>query len=81
MTVRLANKTIIITGSCTGIGRAIARRCAQEGANVVVNGLEQELGEQLIKELGPSRSVLFIRDITLPTAPEELINLAESIVW
>jgi NAD(P)-dependent dehydrogenase (short-subunit alcohol dehydrogenase family) len=32
----LANKVAIVTGSRTGIGRAIAERCAAEGACVVL---------------------------------------------
>ncbi|MFM9194860.1 MAG: SDR family NAD(P)-dependent oxidoreductase, partial [Planctomycetia bacterium] len=32
---RLSGKVVIVTGSATGIGRAIARRCAAEGAHVV----------------------------------------------
>lgn len=32
----LKNKTIVITGATRGIGKAIALRCAQEGANIVV---------------------------------------------
>ena len=33
--MRLENKVIIITGSCTGIGKSIAERCVTEGARVV----------------------------------------------
>ncbi len=33
---KLNNKTIFITGASRGIGRAIALRCAQDGANVVI---------------------------------------------
>ena len=36
--MRLQNKVIIITGSCTGIGKAIAKRCVAEGARVVIHG-------------------------------------------
>ncbi|TGQ17298.1 glucose 1-dehydrogenase [Mesorhizobium sp. M2E.F.Ca.ET.219.01.1.1] len=32
----LANKTAIVTGASSGIGRAIALKCAAEGANIVV---------------------------------------------
>ena len=34
---RLADKTAIVTGSSSGIGKAIAKRFAAEGANVVTN--------------------------------------------
>lgn len=37
---RLQGKVAIITGAGTGIGEAIAHKFAQEGARVVVNGLE-----------------------------------------
>ena len=43
--MRLKDKNIIVTGSCTGIGKAIAKLCVAEGAKVVVNGLEKELAE------------------------------------
>ncbi|MEP0234075.1 3-hydroxybutyrate dehydrogenase [Roseibium sp.] len=35
----LANKTAVVTGSTSGIGLACARAFAEEGANVVINGL------------------------------------------
>ena len=34
----LAGKTAVVTGSTSGIGLAIARAFAQQGANVVING-------------------------------------------
>lgn len=71
--MRLQNKVIIITGSCTGIGKAIARKCVQEGAKVVVHGLDAPLGEALIDEFGVSNAVLHIEDITLEGAAERLV--------
>jgi NAD(P)-dependent dehydrogenase (short-subunit alcohol dehydrogenase family) len=38
MTKRLENKTIIVTGSSRGIGKACAIQCAKNGANVVIHG-------------------------------------------
>ena len=35
--MKLEGKTIIVTGSGTGIGKAIAKLCIQEGANVVIS--------------------------------------------
>ncbi len=34
----LQGKTVFITGASRGIGRAIALRCASDGANVVITG-------------------------------------------
>ena len=41
MTTLLKNKNALVTGSSRGIGKAIALRFADEGANVVVNYMEQ----------------------------------------
>lgn len=35
--MRLSNQVALVTGSSQGIGRAIALRYAQEGADVVIN--------------------------------------------
>ena len=49
--MRLTNKVIIITGSTTGIGEAIARRCAAEGARVVVSSRRQANVEDAVAQL------------------------------
>src|SRR5690349_22941862 len=42
--LRLQNKSILVTGSTTGIGEAIARRAIAEGARVIVHGRDEERG-------------------------------------
>ncbi|TLD68354.1 SDR family oxidoreductase [Phragmitibacter flavus] len=74
--MRLQNKTIIITGSCTGIGKAIAQRCVAEGAQVLIHGLEPDLGQSLVNELGPNNAALHIEDLTNPDAPQHLVDTA-----
>ncbi|HZG25566.1 MAG TPA: SDR family oxidoreductase [Chitinophagaceae bacterium] len=74
--MRLLDKVIIVTGSCTGIGKAIAIRCVNEGARVVVHGLEQDLGEEVMEIIGDEKAVLHIEDITNEGAPERLVELA-----
>lgn len=38
MEMDLIDKTVLVTGSTKGIGKAIAREMVQEGANVIING-------------------------------------------
>lgn len=45
------NKTILITGSTRGIGRATAKICAAQGANVILQGRNKEALAQLKEEI------------------------------
>jgi NAD(P)-dependent dehydrogenase (short-subunit alcohol dehydrogenase family) len=76
--MRLENKVVIVTGSCTGIGKAIAQRCAAEGARVVIHGLERELGEDVVAELGAENATLLIEDLTTKGCADRLVELAVS---
>ena len=74
--MRLQNKVIIVTGSTTGIGKAIALRCISEGAKVVIHGLENDLGKAVMSEAGNDHVVLHIEDITNNGAAEGLVDIA-----
>ena len=74
--MRLENKVILVTGSCTGIGRAIAVQCVKEGASVVIHGLERGLGEAVVAELGAQNAVLHIEDLISEGCPDRLVDLA-----
>lgn len=49
--MRLESKVVFITGAGAGIGRASARKCAREGARVVVAELDAASGEAIAGEL------------------------------
>jgi NAD(P)-dependent dehydrogenase (short-subunit alcohol dehydrogenase family) len=51
MGLRLQNKTALVTGSTSNIGRAIAEAFAAEGAHVVVSGRDAERGAAVIEAI------------------------------
>jgi len=52
MTRRLEGKTALVIGAARGIGKAIAVRFAEEGANLVIADTEREAGAATAAELG-----------------------------
>ena len=74
--MRLKGKVILITGAYTGIGNAIARSCVAEGAKVVVNGMQEDLGPKVAASLGQENAVYFTADITGSEVPAALVAKA-----
>jgi NAD(P)-dependent dehydrogenase (short-subunit alcohol dehydrogenase family) len=80
--MRLANKVVLVTGSATGIGRAIATRVVAEGGRVVVHGLEADLVRSVTAELeaagqpGGPTAVGHVEELTLDGCPARLVQLA-----
>jgi len=48
---RFSGKTALVTGAGSGLGKAIALRFAQEGANVAVNDISEEKAEAVADEI------------------------------
>jgi NAD(P)-dependent dehydrogenase (short-subunit alcohol dehydrogenase family) len=51
MSARLREKTALVTGATSNIGRAIAVAFATEGAHVVVSGRDDDRGTQVVDEI------------------------------
>ena len=66
MTANLKGKVAIITGGGTGIGEAISKKFAREGAKVVVNGLPDDPVDDVVndirKESGEAKA--FVGDVS-----------------
>ena len=76
----LVGQVAVVTGSTQGIGAGIARRFAEEGARVVVHGLERHKpqGEKLVKEFEGSggEALLVVGDLKQETHCRDLIRRA-----
>jgi len=64
MDLGLQGRVVLVTGSNRGIGRAIARSAAGEGAIVAMCGRNEELGLEAVAELGEDRASWFTVDVT-----------------
>lgn len=69
----LENKVVLVTGSTTGIGAAIARRALAEGAQVMVHGLEEELARAVCADLGEG-SHYVIADLAAVESCEDVVE-------
>ena len=76
--MKFENKTVIITGGGTGIGRKTAELFVKEGANVVINGRREEKLKQAISEIDPSGKNMryVVGDISDPSTSKQLVQTA-----
>ncbi|MCR5868087.1 MAG: SDR family NAD(P)-dependent oxidoreductase [Aquincola tertiaricarbonis] len=54
---RFGNKTVIVTGAASGIGRGVAERFASEGANVVLCDIDEPRLQQVAATLPAGRTL------------------------
>lgn len=76
--MRLTGKTIIVTGAGSGMGEAMAKLFAQEGARIVTADIHSETVERVvsdIKEAG-GEAIAAVSDIANPNAARELVQQA-----
>jgi NAD(P)-dependent dehydrogenase (short-subunit alcohol dehydrogenase family) len=73
LAMKLKSRHLLVTGSATGIGEAIARRCVAEGARVVIHGQASDLaqGKKIARELD---TVMLVGDLADPAIPAQLID-------
>jgi NADP-dependent 3-hydroxy acid dehydrogenase YdfG len=67
-----------VTGASSGIGRAVARRLARDGAHVLATGRDQHPLEALAKEAGGEGGILLHHPADL-TSDRDRVRLAETL--
>ncbi|KAJ9143299.1 Short-chain dehydrogenase/reductase [Pleurostoma richardsiae] len=74
---RLAGKVAIVTGGGSGYGEGIARRFAQEGANVLIADINEQGGKSVAHQL--PESISFLRaNVALEEDWHKLMDTAQS---
>ena len=77
----ICDKVAVITGSARGIGRAYAERLLQAGARVCLSDLDQDEGENTLRELeqrfGKDKVCFSLCDVTKEEELEGLLDKAE----
>lgn len=76
--MRVQDKSIIVTGAGQGIGEGIAKRLAEEGAQVVVNDINAALGEKVVAAIQAAggRASFFQADVTKSDQVKALVQAA-----
>ena len=72
---QLDGKTIIITGAAQGMGAVHARRCVEEGANVVLTDLQTEAGSKQAEALGDA-AIFVQQDVTAEADWDRVVETA-----
>ena len=76
--MRVAGKSIIVTGAGSGIGEGIAHRLAEEGAQVLVNDIAVDRGEQVVAAIRAKggQATFFRADVTRSNEMKALVDAA-----
>ena len=74
---KLDNKIAIVTGSASGIGKAIAQRYIAEGARVIIADIDDEKAKKTASELGAKAKAVHF-DVTDEASLKQLIHSTES---
>ncbi|WP_207915270.1 SDR family NAD(P)-dependent oxidoreductase [Micromonospora sp. 15K316] len=74
--MRFEDKVVLVTGATSGMGRAVVKRVAAEGAKVVLAARGKEAGDAFAAELrSAGHDVLFVpADVTVETEVEQLVR-------
>src|SRR5260221_754484 len=74
--MRFEDRSAIVTGGGSGMGKEVATRFVAEGGSVVVNGRDAAKTEAAARQIDASgkRAVAYVGDVALPATGEALVK-------
>ncbi len=77
---RFKNRTVIVTGAGSGIGRATALRLLAEGARVIAADLSAERLDALSNEVDSERLIVVAGDVSSQADVDAIVTMAGGVV-
>ena len=80
--MEIEDKVAVVTGAGSGIGRAVARRLARDGAAVVVADVDEDAGASAVREIHSEggRAAFVLVDVAAEADVEKMVAFAEGEV-
>ena len=78
MDKRLKNKKAIVTGGSRGIGEGIVKRLYNEGVEIIIADIREELAQNLIKDLDHNQISFFQTDLSLEEEIKKLMDYTKA---
>lgn len=77
----LKNKTALITGASSGIGKAIAYELAKQDSNLLITARSEDKLKEIAFDLASKYDIkvnIFVADLSIENAPEKLFEFAQN---
>lgn len=75
----MRGKRVVLTGATGGIGRAIAKRLGEEGANLILVARDEQRLTNLVAELGNDKNLAVAADLTNDDARRRVADVCRNI--
>lgn len=70
----LLNKTVLVTGASSGIGRAVSIRCSEMGANIILTARNQKRLQETLQQMSGHDHMLLAADLTDRASMDNLVK-------